>query len=73
MEELGQLEEKHTETLEQLKESQVSADRALKGKLVAKERYKQFHSEHRKAMLELKEAQAKAANYLHQLSSASRV
>jgi chromosome segregation ATPase len=60
-EELGQLKEKHTETLEQLKESQVSTDRALKGKLVAKVRYKHFHGEHRKAMRKLKEAQAKAA------------
>jgi chromosome segregation ATPase len=72
-EELGQLEEKHTETLEQLKESQVSPDRALKGKLVAKERYKHFYDEHMKVMLKLKEARSKAANYLHQLSFASRV
>jgi hypothetical protein len=45
----------------------------MKGKLVAEERYKHFHSEHRKAALELKEAQAKAADYLHQLSFTSRV
>jgi chromosome segregation ATPase len=71
--ELGQLEERHTKSLKQLKESQTSIDRALKGKLVAEERYKHFHGEHRKATLELKEARAKAANYLHQLSSASRI
>jgi chromosome segregation ATPase len=54
-EELGQLEEKHTKTLKQLKENQASVNRALKGKLVAEERYKHFHGEHKKAMLKLKE------------------
>jgi hypothetical protein len=72
-EELRQLKEKHTETLKQVNESQVSVDRALKGKLVAEERYKHFHGEHRKAMIELKEARAKTADYLHQHSFASRV
>jgi predicted nucleic acid-binding Zn-ribbon protein len=72
-EELGQLEEKHTETLEQLKESQASVERVSKGKLVAEERYKHFQGEHRKATLELRESQTKAANYLHQLSFTSRV
>jgi hypothetical protein len=44
-----------------------------KGKLVAEERYRHFHGKHKKASLELKEARAKAVNYLHQLSFASRV
>ena len=43
------------------------------GRIIADERYKHFHGEHRKAMLELKEARAKAADYLRQLSFASRV
>jgi hypothetical protein len=45
----------------------------LTGKLVIEGRYKHFQGEHRKATLELKEAQAKVANYLHQLSFALRV
>jgi hypothetical protein len=42
-------------------------------KLVAEERYKHFLDEHRKSAAGLREAQATAANYLHQLSFASRV
>jgi hypothetical protein len=70
---LGQLEEKNIETLEQLKESQALIERISKGKLVAEERYKYFQGEHRKTSLELKEAWAKATDYLHQLSFALRV
>jgi chromosome segregation ATPase len=72
-EELGQLEEKHTETLEQLQESQALVERVTEGKLIAEERYKHFFREHRKLTLGLREAQAKVADYLHQLSFASRV
>jgi chromosome segregation ATPase len=72
-EELGLLEEKHNETLEQLKESQATVEKVSEGKLVAEERYKHFHGEHRKLTHRLKKAEAKAANYLHQLSFASRV
>jgi predicted nuclease with TOPRIM domain len=72
-EELGQLEEKHTETFEQLQESQALVERVSKGKLVAEERYKHFHGEHKKLTLGLRNAQAKAVDYLHQLSFASRV
>jgi hypothetical protein len=45
----------------------------LKGKVVAEEMYKHFQGEHRKAMLELNEARAKASDYFHQLSFASTV
>ena len=72
-EDLGQLEEKHSSTLEQLNKIQASLDQVVGGKIVAEKRYKHFQGEHMKVMLELKEAQAKAANYLHQLSFASRV
>jgi chromosome segregation ATPase len=72
-EELGQLEEKHTETLEQLQESKALVEKVSKSKLVIEERYKHFHGEHRKLTLELRKAQAKVADYLHQLSFASRV
>ena len=40
---------------------------------MAEERYKHFQGKHKKVMLELKETRAKTANYLHQLSFASRV
>jgi formylglycine-generating enzyme required for sulfatase activity len=43
------------------------------GKLVIEERYRHFQGKHKQTTLELKEAQAKATNYLHQLSFASRV
>jgi predicted exporter len=71
--ELGQLDEKHTETLEQLQESRALVERVLEGKLVAEERYKHFYGEHRKLTLGLRKAQAKAVDYLHQLSFISRV
>jgi hypothetical protein len=69
----GSLRRSTPRLLEQLQESQATVERVSKGKLVAKERYKHFQGEHRKATLELREAQAKAADYLHQLSFASRV
>ena len=72
-EDLAQLEEKHSLTLEQLSEVQASLDRASKGKTVAEERYKHFQGEHRKAVLELKDVKTKANDYLHQLSFASTV
>jgi hypothetical protein len=72
-EDLSQLEEKHTSTLEQLSEVHASLDRASKGRTVAEERYKHFHGEYKRMTLELKEAKAKAADYLHQLSFASRI
>jgi hypothetical protein len=72
-EELGQLEEKHNETLEQLKESHAAVEKVSEGKLIAEERYKHFLDEHRKLMHGLKKAEAKAVDYLHQLSFASRV
>jgi hypothetical protein len=48
-------------------------ERVSEGKLVAEERYKHFHDENKKVTLELREAQAKRANYLHQLSFTLRV
>jgi hypothetical protein len=70
---LGQLEQKHNETLEQLNESHASVKKVSRGKLVTEERYKHFHGEHRKLMHGLRKVETKAANYLHQLSFASRV
>jgi hypothetical protein len=72
-EELGQLEEKHNETLEQLKESHAAVEKVSESKLIVEERYKHFLDEHRKLMHGLKKAEAKATDYLHQLSFASRV
>ena len=72
-EDLGQLEEKHSSTLEQLSEFQASLDRAMRRKIVVEERYKHFQDEHRKAVLELKDVKAKVNDYLHQLSFTSRV
>jgi chromosome segregation ATPase len=72
-EKLGQLDEKHTETLEQLQESQALVKKVSEGKLVAEERYKHFRGEHRKLTVGLRKAQAKTADYLRQLSFASRV
>ena len=72
-EDLAQLEEKYSSTLEQLSEVQASLDRAARGKTIAKERYKHFQGVHKKAMLELKDVKAKADDYLHQLSFTSRV
>jgi hypothetical protein len=72
-EDLNQLEEKYSSTLEQLSKVQTSLDRALKGRIITEERYKHFHGEYKRTVLKLKEAKAKAADYLHQLSFASRV
>jgi chromosome segregation ATPase len=72
-EDLGQLEEKHSEVLEQLKESQASVERAVASKVVAEEKFQHFNSLYKGMRLELKEAKAKAADYLRQLSFASRV
>jgi chromosome segregation ATPase len=72
-EELGLLEEKHNETLEQLKESQETVEKVSEDKLITEERYKHFRDEHRKLMHGLRKAEAKADDYLHQLSFASRV
>ena len=72
-EELSQLEEKHSSTLEQLSEVQASLEPATNEKIIAEERYKHFQGEHRRVLLELKEAKMKADDYLHQLSFTSRV
>jgi hypothetical protein len=72
-EELGQLEEKHNEALEQLKESRATVEKVSEGKLITEERYKHFHGEHRKLSHGLRKAEEKAADYLRQLSFASRV
>ena len=42
-------------------------------KVIAEERYKHFQGEYKKVMLELKDAKAKADDYLHQLSFSLRV
>ena len=75
-----QLEKKHFETFGELKasrasevEARASVIEAEKGKVVAKEKYKHFWDLYKKLKLLLKEANAKATNYLHQLSFASRV
>jgi hypothetical protein len=60
-------------TLEQLSEVQASLDRATRGRVVAEERYKHFQGEYKKMVVQLKDAKAKADDYLHQLSFASRV
>jgi chromosome segregation ATPase len=67
-EELGLLEEKHNETLEQLKESKETVEKVSEDKLIAEERYKHFRDEHRKLTHGLRKAEAKAADYFHQLS-----
>jgi hypothetical protein len=72
-EELWQLEEKHNEALEQLKESRATVEKVSEGKLIAEERYKHFHGEHQKLSHGLRKAEEKAADYLRQLSFASRV
>jgi hypothetical protein len=72
-EELGLLEEKHNETLEQLKESKETVEKVSEDKLIAEERYKYFRDEHRRLAHGLRKAEAKAADYFHQLSFASRV
>jgi hypothetical protein len=70
---LGQLEEKHSDVLEQLKESQASMERVVASKVVAEEKFQHFNSLYKGMRLELKEAKAKATKYLHHLSFASRV
>jgi hypothetical protein len=67
------LEEKQSDILEQLAESQASAERAVEGRVVAEEKFHHFNALYKGMRLELKEAKAKAADYLHQLSFASRV
>jgi hypothetical protein len=67
------LDEKLSDLLDQLKESQASAERAAEGKVVAEEKFQHFNALYKGMRLELKEAKAKAADYLHQLSFASRV
>ena len=71
---------KHSETLAKLNasrapevEAQTSLIKAEKGKVVAEEKYKHFWDLYMKPKLLLKEANAKAANYLHQLSFTSRI
>jgi hypothetical protein len=70
---LGQLDERHSETLEQLKESQASVDRVMVSRVVAEEKFQHFNGLYKKMRLQLKEAKAKAADYLHQLSFALEV
>jgi hypothetical protein len=67
------LEEKHSDTLEHLAESQASMERAVEGKVVAEEKFQHFNTLYKGMRLELKEVKAKAADYLRQLSFASRV
>jgi predicted nuclease with TOPRIM domain len=67
------LEEKQSDVLEQLAESQASVERAVASKVVAEEKFQHFNTLYKGMRLELKEAKAKAADYLHQLSFASRV
>jgi hypothetical protein len=67
------LEEKQSDLLEQLAESQASSEWAMEGRVVAEEKFHHFNALYKGMRLELKEAKAKAADYLHQLSFASRV
>jgi predicted nucleic acid-binding Zn-ribbon protein len=67
------LEEKHSDILEQLAESQASVERAVEGKVIAEEKFQHFNALYKGMRLELKEVKAKATDYLHQLSFASRV
>ena len=53
--------------------SQASLIEAKEGEVVAEEKYKHFQGLYKKPRLQLKEVKAKAANYLRQLSFASRV
>jgi chromosome segregation ATPase len=64
------LEEKHSDILEQLAESQVSVERAVEGKVVAEKKFQHFNTLYKGMRLKVK---AKVADYLHQLSFASRV
>jgi chromosome segregation ATPase len=67
------LEEKQSDILEQLAESQASVERAVEGRVVVEEKFQHFNTLYKGMRLELKEAKAKAADYLHQLSFALRV
>jgi chromosome segregation ATPase len=67
------LEEKQSDILEQLAESQASMERAVESRLVAEEKFHHFNALYKGMRLELKKAKGKAADYLHQLSFASRV
>jgi DNA repair exonuclease SbcCD ATPase subunit len=67
------LEEKQSDLLEQLAESQALVERATEGKVVAEEKFQHFNALYKGMRLELKESKARAADYLHQLSFASRV
>jgi hypothetical protein len=53
--------------------SHAVVEKVSEGKLIAEEMYQHFLDEHRKLMHGLKKAEAKAADYFHQLSFASRV
>jgi chromosome segregation ATPase len=59
------LEEKQSDVLEQLMESQVSVERTMASKVVAEEKFQHFNTLYKGMRLELKEAKAKAADYLH--------
>jgi hypothetical protein len=72
-EEYKVLEEKHSDTLEHLAESQASMERAVEGRVVAEEKFQHFNTLYKGMRLELKEVKAKAVDYLRQLSFASRV
>jgi hypothetical protein len=48
-------------------------ERAVASKVVDEEKFQHFNSLYNGMRLELKEAKAKAADYLHQLSFASKV
>jgi predicted nuclease with TOPRIM domain len=67
------LEEKQSDVLEQLAESQALVERVVASKVVAEEKFQHFNTLYKGMRLELKEAKAKAADYLHQLSFTSRV
>jgi hypothetical protein len=75
---LGQLEEKHFETSEQLKVAQAEivnqialADRAANATTIVEEKFKFFKGKYVQARAQLKEIKARATNYLRQLSFAS--
>jgi hypothetical protein len=56
-----------------LNESQALVERAVAIKVVAKLKFQYFNSLYKGMRLELKEAKAKAADYLHQLSFALKI
>jgi hypothetical protein len=67
------LEEKQSDILEQLAESKALVERALEGRVIAEEKFQHFNTLYKGMRLEIKEAKATAADYLHQLSFALRV